>query len=121
MRNFRRIAPSLVMRLSSSLAQLGPLKASAFWIIERNLKIRNRVPFSPHRLCAKKTGPLESSLIATVMMQISGNVMSKPNEAMTKPVTRLTKRLTSGLRKPSENISQLGLSFSKKSFPVSSS
>ncbi len=63
---------------TSLSARSSSFRSSASTTIERNLKIRKCRPSRPTRTWRKKTGPLESSRIASAIAAISGPTASSP-------------------------------------------
>lgn len=56
----------------------------------RNLYIEKGFPFFPIRVCTKKTGPLESSLMATATARNKGNSRISAISERSQSSTRLT-------------------------------
>ena len=77
--------------------------------IVRNLMRRNLRPRRPTRSWTKKTGPRDSSLMATAMAAMNGAAASSAPSAITTDTTRLSTSDSGRTRKPSPKISVLGV------------
>ena len=113
-RYWRRMAPTRVTRLWLSRSHTVSAPGSTGRMV-RNFTRRKVRPRRPTRCCTKKTGPRDSSVMASAMSAIRGAPTISPIRATVMLVARLRASCSDDTRKPSLKMSALGESDSTAS------